>query len=333
MRDPLEGLPASARERLRKRRQPHWTRPMLATLSDDRFSDPDWLYERKLDGVRCLAFKRGGSVRLMSRNKKQMNETWPEIVDALKAQSASFVVDGEIVAFSGGRTSFSRLQQRIGLTDPDEARSTGIAVYLYLFDLLHVAGCDVTALALRDRKKVLHEALEWRDPLRFTPHRNEQGERWLEQACRKGWEGLIAKRAEAPYRHSRSRDWLKFKCSRRQEFVVVGYTDPQHSRVGFGALLIGYYEDDDLRYAGKVGTGFDDETLQRMEQRMSRIERESCPLSTEPPRVRNAHWIRPELVAEVGFTEWTSAGRLRHPRFLGLRTDKRPKQVVREWPR
>jgi DNA ligase D-like protein (predicted ligase) len=311
---------------------PSWTEPMLATLTDDRFSDPGWIFERKLDGVRCLAFKSSSGVRLMSRNKKEMSRTWPELADAIAAQPASFVVDGEIVTFEKNRTSFSRLQGRIGISDPGEARGTGIAVYLYLFDVLHLGRDDTTQLPLRRRKALLRREVRWHDPLRFTPHRNEHGERFLKEACRKGWEGLIAKRADASYHHGRSRDWLKLKCSHGQEMVIVGYTPPGGSRVGFGALLLGYHERGKLRYAGKVGTGFDDRTLRELHGRMKRLARETCPLESAPPEVAGARWIPPTLVAEIGFTEWTDANRLRHPRFLGLRTDKDPEDVVRERP-
>jgi bifunctional non-homologous end joining protein LigD len=303
---------------------------MLATLTHDTFSDPAWLYERKLDGVRCLAFRAGERVRLLSRNRKPMNDTYPELVEALGKQACTdFIADGEIVAFEGNRTSFARLQQRLGVRDPDEARRTGVAVYLYLFDLLRLEGHDTTRLALHDRKRLLKRALSFGGHIRFTPHRVGAGEETLEEACRKGWEGLIAKRAASRYVHGRSREWLKLKCGNRQELVIGGYTDPKGSRVGFGALLVGYYEDGALRYAGKVGTGYDDAFLEAFGRRLADLERETCPFAREP-RERGVHWVSPHFVGEVGFTEWTKDGRLRHPRFLGLREDKSPKQVTRE---
>ncbi len=330
MSDVLDLLGDEQRESIRAREQPAWTAPMLATLTHDTFSDPEWLYERKLDGVRCLTFRSGRKVRLLSRNRKEMNDTYPELVrDLGRERCDDFVVDGEIVAFEGNRTSFSRLQQRLGIHDPDEARRSRVAVYLYLFDVLHLAGHDVTKLPLRDRKRLLKRALHFEEHLRFTPHRVGAGEAYLEEACDKGWEGLIAKRASSPYRHSRSRDWLKFKCGNRQEFVIGGYTDPKGSRVGFGALLVGTYEKEALRYAGRVGTGYDDALLEKLGARLRSLERETCPFA-ERPRVKGVHWVRPALVGEVGFTEWTGDGKLRHPRFLGLRPDKSPKQVKRE---
>ena len=329
----LDSLPEEARGKLKPQRQPEWTAPMLATLTDDRFSDRAWVFERKLDGERALAFRRGKTVRLLSRNQQKLNAAYPEVVDALEAQDRDdFIVDGEIVAFEGNRTSFSRLQGRMQVRDAEEARRSGIAVFYYVFDLLHVDGHDVSGLGLRDRKSLLRRALSFRDPLRFTTHRNEYGERYYREACRKGWEGLIAKRADAPYRHSRSRDWLKFKCVNEQELVVGGYTDPKGSRAHFGALLVGYYRDGELAYAGKVGTGFDERTLADLGARLERLERESPPFAENDLPSRGVHWVRPELVVQVGFTEWTGDGKLRHPRYLGLRRDKQAKDVVRERP-
>jgi bifunctional non-homologous end joining protein LigD len=307
---------------------------MLATLTDRRFSDPGWVFEPKFDGERCLAFRKGPQVRLLSRNRKRLNHHYPELAEALAAQDADdFVVDGEVVAFERGRSSFARLQRRMQLGDPEAARRSGVAVHLYLFDVLHVHGHDVTRLGLRQRKAVLRRLLAFRDPLRFTPHRNADGEAYWQQACRKGWEGMIAKRADAPYRHDRSGDWLKFKCANQQEFVIGGYTDPKGSRHGFGALLLGHYRGGDLVYAGKVGTGFDQELLERLRRRLASLEQERPPFSVGRLPSAGVHWVRPELVAQIGFSEWTDDGQLRHPRFLGLRHDKRPREVVRERPR
>lgn len=278
----------------------------------------DWIFERKLDGVRVLAFRKNGKVQLLTRNGKNTNASYPEIVD------------GEIVAFSGKVTSFSRLQQRMQVKDPDEARATGIKVYCYLFDILQAGGYALEDLPLRSRKKVLRQRLAFDGPLRFTPHRNTEGEAYHAEACDKGWEGIIAKRADSRYKHARSRDWLKFKCHKGQELVIGGFTEPEGSRVGFGALLVGYYEGDDLRYAGKVGTGYDNEFLRDFRQRLERISRASSPFADEVPNAESVTWVSPKRVGEFGFTEWTDAGRLRHPRFLGLRRDKKAEDVVRE---
>lgn len=331
MKDPLRNLSKEARAKLKRQAQPAWRSPMLATLTQKHFSDPGWVFESKLDGVRVLAFRRGARVRLLSRNRKELDATYPEVVDALKRQpSRDFIVDGEVVALRRGVSSFSLLQGRMHVNDPDRARASGIPVHYYVFDIVHLAGYDTTRLALRDRKALLKDALTFEEPLRYTTHRDEHGEAYLKEACEKGWEGLIAKRAASPYVHRRSTDWLKFKCSNQQEFVIGGYTEPRGSRVGFGALLLGYYEGGELRYAGLVGTGFDEQTLRRLHKKLVSLERR------EPPFVRNSlprkgvHWVRPRLVGQVAFTEWTRDGKLRHPRFLGLRQDKEPKDVIRE---
>jgi DNA ligase D-like protein (predicted ligase) len=218
----------------------------------------------------------------------------------------------------------------MNIDDEKKARASRIAVYYYVFDLIHLAGYDVSKLSLRHRKGLLRKALSFSDPIRFTMHRNEDGEEFLKEACRKGWEGLIAKDAGSAYVHSRSKKWLKFKCVNRQEFVIGGYTDPHGERIGFGALLIGYYKDGDLRFAGKVGTGYDDEMLRSLGSRLESLERKTPPFKGESLPSKGVHWVTPRLVGEVGFTEWTDEGRLRHPRFLGLRRDKKPKHVRRE---
>jgi bifunctional non-homologous end joining protein LigD len=308
---------------------------MLATLTDEPFSDEGWIYEPKLDGVRCRAFRDRDRVRLLSRNRKSQNATYPEIVDAIAAQNVrDLVVDGEVVAFRNGVTSFSRLQQRMKIADAEAARRSGVPVYYYIFDIMHLEGRNTTRLGLRERKDLLRRSIEFEDPLRFSTHRDGEGEAFLEEACRKGWEGLIAKRADSVYVQRRSTDWLKFKCVARQEFVVGGWTEPRGGRVGLGALLVGVYEDGELRYAGKVGTGYDDRTLRDLSRRLAAIERKTPPFADPDgiPR-KGVHWASPKLVTEVGYTEWTSDGRLRHPRFLGLRRDKAPQEVVRERPR
>jgi bifunctional non-homologous end joining protein LigD len=334
MKDLFANLSDDARRRLRKRSQPSWASPMLAILTDERFSDPDWIFERKLDGVRCLAFRKGPHVTLLSRNRVKKNATYPELVEPLERQQArDFIVDGEIVAFKGRRTSFSRLQQRMGATTLEAARRSRVAVYYYLFDVLHVSGFDTTALALRDRKALLEAAFTFSDPVRYSKHWNTHGEKYYQRACRLGWEGLIAKRADSTYQHRRSNDWLKFKCGNQQELVIGGFTAPNGKRTGFGALLVGYYDQAKLRYAGKVGTGFDEETLRRVGGRLARLKQARSPFADgRAIPERDVTWVKPSLVAEVAFTEWTRDGKLRHPRYLGLRSDKPARQVVREKP-
>ena len=297
---------------------------MKAVLTDERFSDPAWIFERKLDGIRCIAVRDRGPVKLWSRNDLALNDRYPEIAEALEQQPAPrFAVDGEVVAFDGAQTSFERLARR---------GRERVAVYLYVFDLLWLDGRNVRPLPLRERKRLLRDALRWQDPIRFTPHRNRDGETFFREACAKGWEGLIAKRADSPYAsRARSRDWLKLKCEHGQELVIGGYTAPKGSREELGALLLGYYADGELRYAGKVGTGFDRATLRDLAKRLAPRRRERSPFVDEI-RERDVTWVQPKLVCEVGFTEWTRDGRLRHPRFLGLREDKAAKDVVREVP-
>ncbi len=304
---------------------------MLATLTDQPFSDPGWIFERKLDGVRCLAFRDGGPVRLLSRNRRVLNDTYPELVEALERQRTTrFNVDGEIVAFRGGITSFERLQGRMGISDPARARASGIPVFYYLFDVLWLDGYDLTALELLDRKRVLRAAFSFGGPIRYAEHRLREGERLYRDVCARGLEGVIAKRASSSYVHRRSPDWLKFKCVAQQELVIGGWTDPEGGRTGFGALLVGYYQDGALVYAGKVGTGFDEATLRDLGAKLRRLSRSSSPFERGRPPERGIHWVQPKLVAQVGFTEWTRDGKLRHPRFLGLRDDKAARDVVRE---
>lgn len=310
---------------------------MLATLSDRRDFDADWIIERKLDGVRALAARDGERVRLLSRGAKPFEAAFPELVDALAAQDcADFTIDGEIVALKGGATDFSRLQQRIGLSSPAQARESAVSVTYFVFDLLRLDGKDTTRLPLLERKALLREALQFKAPLRYTTHRRatRDARPALEQACARGWEGLIAKRSDAPYTHRRSTDWLKLKCARGQEFVVGGFTEPQGSRIGFGALLLGYYEpgSDKLRYAGKVGTGWDTRSLRALRARLDELEQQASPFDGQVHERGLVHWVRPEFVAQIGFTEWTRDGMLRHPRYLGMREDKRPRDVVREEP-
>ncbi|MGK7295127.1 MAG: non-homologous end-joining DNA ligase [Candidatus Wenzhouxiangella sp. M2_3B_020] len=330
MSDWRDELTQDDREALKESSHPDWISPMLATLTDDRFSDPDWIFERKLDGERILAFRNGSNVRLLTRNRKSALETYPEVGDALTKQPMSdFVLDGEIVAFADGVSSFSRLQQRMKITDPDEARASEIAIHFYVFDVPHVDGCELDGLPLRTRKRILRRLFEFDAPLHFTAHRNADGEAFFEEACDKGWEGIVAKRADSRYRHSRSRDWLKFKCDRGQELVIAGFTEPEGEREGFGALLVGYYDGDDLRYAGKVGTGYDEEFLKEFRERLDAHAVDECPFA-DGPSGTDVTWVEPRFVGEFGFTEWTGDGKLRHPRFLGLRRDKKPRDVTRE---
>jgi DNA ligase D-like protein (predicted ligase) len=306
--------------------------PMKAVLSDRPFSDPEWIFERKLDGIRCGALRLGGRVRLLSRTRQVLDNSYPELVDALSVDGPDLLVDGEIVAFVRGQTSFERLQRRMQIRDPERARRSGVAVYYYLFDILELEDEDVRPRPLRERKAVLRRAIEFRGHLRWTPHRVGDGEQAFRIACQRGWEGVIAKRATSPYIATRSRDWLKLKCAHGQEFVIGGWTAPKGSRKRLGAILVGYWSDGELRFAGKVGTGFDERTLEMLGDELERRERSSPPFAGRD-LPRQARWVEPELVAEIGFAEWTRDGKLRQPRYQGLRTDKPAREVVREEPR
>jgi DNA ligase D-like protein (predicted ligase) len=329
----LDALSKAHNSRLRYRAQPGWMAPMLATLVEAPPRTGGWLYEPKLDGVRVLVYSNGGNVRLFSRNRKPLDNAYPELVDALSfAVRGDAVLDGEVVAVDPhtGQSSFSRLQRRMQLRDELRARASDVAVELYLFDCLFYEGVDLTNLPLVDRKAVLRDVVWYDDPIRFTPFRTTGSAAMVRQACAKGAEGIIAKRAESRYVSARSTDWLKIKCVHQQEFVVGGYTAPKGSRENLGALLVGYYEQGALRYAGKVGTGYDRATLETLQRKLAPLHRRTSPFAPGPAPAGEVQWVTPKLVVEIGFGEWTPAGLLRHPRYLGLREDKTAAEVRKE---
>jgi bifunctional non-homologous end joining protein LigD len=307
---------------------------MLATLTDRRDFGEDWLLERKFDGERCVARKDGGEVWLESRTAKDLTGTYPEVRAAVAGQpNRDLLLDGEVVAYDGEQTSFSRLQQRLGVTTPSAEQVAAYPVVFCVFDLLELDGDDLREKPLLERRARLARALRPSAALQLSEAWADDSRRRFALACRAGWEGLIAKRAQAPYAPGRSRDWLKLKCVWEQEFVIGGYTDPAGTRTDFGALLVGYYEDGRLRYAGRVGTGYTAAALTNLGTRLRELEAPESPFADARPIPRGTHWTRPELVAQIGFAEWTNQGRLRQPRFLGLREDKRAAEVVRERPR
>ncbi len=308
-----------------RQNQPEWLPPMLATLTEPRALPEGWVYEPKLDGWRCLAFVRDGEVKLFSRNRKPLNESYPGIAEALASRArGDMVLDGEIIAMDGQRgvSSFSLLQRRMQSS----------SVQLWLFDCLFYEGRDLTRLPLGDRKALLKDVVQFGGPIKFTPALNGSFAALYRDACRRGGEGLIAKRAGSRYTAGRSGDWVKLKCVNTQELVIGGWTEPQGSRTGLGALLVGHYDGDGtLHYAGKVGTGFDQRTLEDLARRLGRIERQRSPFGGGVVPTRGGlHWVAPTMIAQIGFAEWTPDGMLRHPRFLGLRDDKAPREVVRE---
>lgn len=277
---------------------------MAATLTQERFTGPEWIFERKYDGIRLLAFRKGDSVRLFSRN--QLPQSYPAIADVIGALPLEQVIlDGEVDW--GGRN-----------------------VEYHVFDILWLNGRDLMPLPLMERRAILRD-LGLRSPLHAIAELT--GERPWERACREGWEGVIAKRRDSPYEHRRSRHWLKMKCEASQELVVGGFTDPQGERRGLGALLLGYFEGADFVFAGKVGTGFDTKQLVGLRARLDQIEitQTAFTKAVGLPRIR-AHWVRPEIVVQVAFIEWTVHGKLRHGRFLGIREDKAACEVVRGMP-
>ena len=288
---------------------------MAATLTDKRFTGPEWLFERKLDGIRLLAFKKGRDVQLYSRNRLEQHN--PAIADAIAAlPHKELILDGEVTGVWGPAST----------READKPR--GLAYHV--FDVLWIDGRDVMSLPLDERRALL-KALPLRAPLRRVAALDED-KPW-EHACAEGWEGVIAKRRDSVYEHRRSPNWLKMKCEASQELVVGGFTDPQGARVGFGALLVGYFAGDDFVFAGKVGTGFDTKMLLDLRAKFDRIEIEKSPFTkaTGLPRLR-AHWVKPQIVVQVSFIEWTVHDKLRHPRLLGIRTDKAARDVVRERP-
>ena len=281
---------------------PHRVEPMAATLTKERFTGPEWIFERKLDGIRVLAFRDGAEVRLLSRNR--LPQEMPQIARAIAGLPVRDVIlDGE-VTWGGGKVAY------------------------HVFDIMWLDGRDVMSVPLEARRGLLAD-LPLLAPLQRVESL-EDSKPW-DRACAEGWEGVIAKRRGSVYEHRRSPHWLKMKCELAQELVVGGFTDPQGGRVGLGALLVGYFEDHEFVFAGKVGTGFDTKLLLDLRARLDALEMPKTPFTKAVglPRLR-AHWVRPEIVVQVAFIEWTVHGKLRHSRLLGLRTDKEARDVVKE---
>jgi ATP-dependent DNA ligase len=282
---------------------PEWLEPMAAKLTQERFAGPEWLFERKLDGIRLLAFKNGNDVRLLSRNR--LPQDYPAV-----------------------RRAITDLPPHDVILDGEAAWDPQSKVAYHVFDILWLDGRSVTSLSLEERRALL-KTLPLRAPL--APVAELDDPKPWERACAEGWEGVIAKRRGSSYEHRRSPHWLKMKCEETQELVVGGFTDPQGGRVGLGALLVGYYEGEDFVFAGKIGTGFDTKLLLDLRARLDRLQIAESPFTkgTGLPRVR-AHWARPEIVVQAAFIEWTVHGKLRHPRLTGVRFDKAAREVVRE---
>jgi bifunctional non-homologous end joining protein LigD len=313
-----------------RRALPSFVAPQLATLVDEVPTGDGWVFETKFDGYRMLARVDRGRVRWISRNRKDWSEHFDELtpaVAALKVEDAIF--DGEVVVLRpDGSTSFQDLQSAFG-------GDRRVRLSYVVFDLLHLNGHDLRGVPLVERKRLLRDLLahvQPSNPVQFSEHVEGSGAAVFRAACRAHLEGVIAKRADAPHRETRTREWLKIKCGQRQEFVIVGFTEPQGRRVGFGALALAVHDHGALRYAGRVGTGFDFALLESLRARLDRLRVDEPPVRgpLSADARRGVKWVEPKLVAEVGFTAWTADGQLRHPTFEGLREDKSPREVVRE---
>lgn len=306
---------------------------MLPTLVDKPFNSPDWLFETKWDGVRAICAVTRQQVLAVSRTGHNLLAQFPEL-DKLRGafKTLPVVVDGEIVSIDKkGRSSFQRLQPRINRLKGDAANGT--PVNFVVFDMLAIGVGDIRQSPLEHRKALLKKNVRASNALViFSTHVPGNGVKLFEKARRQGLEGIVAKRRDSPYRSGRSRDWLKIKVIKSQEFVICGWTEPAGSRKYFGALLLGVYDRGELIYAGHAGTGFDTRTLATLYEKLARIETKRSPFRSVPKVNASVHWVKPKLVAEVKFGEWTREGVLRQPVYVGLRVDKRPEDSVRERP-
>ena len=327
-----------------KSAMPRAITPMLATLVDEPFDDKDWLFEVKFDGYRALAYLRDGRVQYFSRNQNEMTGDFPELGSFPKQVSANeAVLDGEICAIDEhGRPSFSLMQQRTGFEPgrvKKRSRNPGIAIVYYIFDVLYADGYSLMRVDLEQRKQVLQQLLAPNATFRYSEAFPEQGLQLFEAAKQQGLEGIVAKRRTSCYEPKRSRDWLKIKTTMRQECVIGGYTDPRGSREHFGSLVLGLYDDQGkLVPVGQAGSGFTHKTHAEMWSRLRKLEIDESPFSRKPEASRGVHYVRPELVAEIKFAEWTHEGqkgglKMRAPVFQGLRFDKKPKECRFEIPR
>ncbi len=319
---------------MRRSSPPAFIEPQLATLVSDPPPGPDWLHEVKFDGYRMECLLADGRARLLTRSGLDWTARFPQIAEQLADLPARrAILDGELVALlPDGRSSFQALQ-RVLLAE--QARQ----VVYYVFDLLWLEESDLRPLPLAERKLRLAQLLKGlrrsrRATVRYSDHARGRGATALRRACKLGLEGIVSKQAQAPYRSGRSRAWLKIKCLNRQEFVVLGFTEPRGGRQGIGALLLGVYGPKGrLEYAGKVGTGMSVDLLRRLRRELESLRRDDSPILAKPVRgLRAVHWVDPRVVVEVEFTEWTDDGRLRHPSFVGIREDKPAREVRREEP-
>jgi bifunctional non-homologous end joining protein LigD len=309
---------------------------MLATIVEKPFDDDDWLFEIKWDGVRAIATVAArGDVQVRSRTGKDLLVQFPELEDLSRAVTMlPAILDGEIVALDRyGRSSFQRLQPRLNRRESDPALARAIPVTYCVFDLLYAGKRDLRRLPLDERKALLERIVRASGKqIMLSKHVVGKGKHLFSFARRHGLEGIMAKRRDSPYVERRSSMWLKIKAHRQQEVVIAGWTEPRGSRELFGALLLGVYDHGTLRYVGHVGTGFDRALLELVMNKLAALATSKCPFAVKPKSNAPCHWVRPQLVAEVKFAEWTDEGLMRQPVFLGLRADKKAKDVVRERP-
>jgi bifunctional non-homologous end joining protein LigD len=309
-------------------------KPMLATLVDKPFSDPKWLFETKWDGVRAVCFLKNGKARFISRNQLEMTGQYPELASiAASINATNAILDGEIVALDEhGVSRFQLLQRRLGRKDAGEigrlASTTRLAYYV--FDVLHLDGIDLTTCSLLERKALLETILKPSKNVRYSDHIIGAGEKLFEVIAKVPLEGMIAKRIDSTYVQRRSADWLKIKTTLESEVVVGGYTQPRNSRSFFGALVVGLYQDGELHYVAHTGGGFNQKTLEHVYKLMQPLKMSASPFVDPPKTNEPVHWIKPKLVAQVKFSEWTADRRMRHPIFLGMRTDKKPNECTFE---
>lgn len=316
----------------RKAPMPEFVAPQLATLVKEPPTSDEWFHELKFDGYRMICHLQRDKARFWTRNQKDWTEKVPNLAQAMKAFPATTaILDGEVVVFDkAGRTRFQLLQQAMG-------KGGKTAFVFEIFDLIYLEGYSLRQTPLRERKLVLEQLLasaKPKGPLHYSDHVEGNGAQFFKQACKYGMEGIVSKLADSPYESTRNRNWLKTKCIKRQEFVIAGYTPSKKGFPGFGSLILGVYDKGKLVYTGRVGTGFSIKQRLELQKKLDRISQREMPFAVKPkdPGLRDAHWARPELVAEVEFTEWTADGSIRHPSFQGLREDKKPSEIVREEP-
>jgi bifunctional non-homologous end joining protein LigD len=315
----------------RKAAMPEFVSPQLATLMDKPPAGDEWFHELKFDGYRLLCHANRSQIRFWTRNQKDWTAKFPTLGEAVKAlKLGSAILDGEVVALdASGRASFQKLQNALH-------KNAGAGLVFHIFDVIYLEGFNLTRCPLYERKRVLAELFESvneSSPLRFSDHIEGNGAQFFKEACKHGIEGIVSKLANSPYESTRSRNWLKIKCLKRQEFVIAGYTLSDKG-IPFSSLVLGVYEKGKLIYAGRAGTGFSNQMRVDLKKMLDKLGRNTRPFEQIPndPGLRRAVWAEPKLVGEVAFTEWTDENIIRHPSFQGLREDKKATEVVREEP-